>query len=121
MSAFKGTPNGWKLRNERHENIQYVNGGVNHSIYKADIQANLTNRNVVEVRGAAQFENELRSNAHLIAAAPDLLEALITAQQHLALLKSRITNEKILFGINLSIEQSTEAINKALGKEETHA
>lgn len=82
METFKGTPNGWKVRNERRENIQYINGGVNHIIFKADIQAELTNRHIVEIRGAVQFENELLANAKLIAGSPDLLDACIKLIRH---------------------------------------
>lgn len=50
----------------------------------------------------------------LISAAPDLLEALITCQQHLFLTLKDVKNEKIRLGRQMSIDLATIAINKAL-------
>lgn len=108
MSEFKGTPNEWKVRNVRNENVQYVNGGVNHTIFKIDIQADLTNKHIVEIRGAKQFEKELLANANLIAAAPELLEAL-------QLLLYGWENADMQHDVTASFDNAKSAINKALG------
>jgi len=57
--------------------------------------------------------DESRANRKLIAASPDLLEALIQCQQHLALILPDITNEKRRYGMTASINLASEAIAKA--------
>lgn len=56
---------------------------------------------------------EMKANAHLIAAAPDLLEALLSLMDGVANLPPLVAIEGVL---KTEWEQGLKAINKALGK-----
>lgn len=109
MSEFKGTPGPWKLTYHLYDNGI---GGCTETI------GTDSNSWIAEAKGTHVFNgtaDEVLANAQLIAAAPELLEALMFCQSVIAKQGMFDLSERMAY------DKATEAINKALGKEiESH-
>lgn len=111
MGEFKGTAGPWKVRNERVEFVKYVSGGIQSEVLIFDIQNDPANIAVVQIRKNTKFRVEATANARLIAAAPDLLEALQNIVDQFKRVDPLYSSDKLL------IEKGEAAIAKALGEE----
>ena len=93
MKQFKGTPAPWDYNGERTGFVGNVNGDIVASVYPM-----------------YEFNSkEMKANAHLIAAAPELLEVLIEMQRNG---QKQGWNDKY----ESSMEKTNLAIAKALGE-----
>ena len=121
-SQFKGTPGKWKVGKTPHayEKFSIV---VRYYVFADVLKKDERKRNdrfvynqILRPHDDKEIHNEAYYNSCLIAAAPELLEALITAQQQLAIFRGRLTNEKQILGVTMTIDLATEAIKKATGQ-----
>lgn len=114
MKEFNGTRGEWKLNrrySDEHGKILFI------TIVDED------NRNVVEAKGHEMINAECMANAQLIAAAPELLDALIETDKDLCVLEVNMAQiEKIdsrADGMTTLVSEwrnrNKKAINKALG------
>lgn len=106
MSEFKGTPGPWVLGDgwiDKHVSIDADEHGAI-ALVLSDMEYDYTCSPII--RTAKQIE--LAANAHLIAAAPELLEALRDL-----LIRTSEINE---FGDDYTFAKAQAAISKALGE-----
>lgn len=111
MKEFKGTPGKWIFSHSSasDDNVACIEINSSESMYEiAYLQSTPANIGKYE---NTSFDKTI-ANAHLIAAAPDLLEALKTASKALE------AGKNVAFSDWLeAIRLSDEAISKALGEE----
>jgi len=99
MSGFKGTPGPWFVTGSMTKYIEArINGGLIQEVAACG---------PTDADGG--YGDQQQANANLIAAAPDLLEALMSARKELEMYEGELTGEVYN---NPAINA---AINKALG------
>jgi hypothetical protein len=110
MNKFKGTPGPWQVV-DTYEDYNEDSGII---IWDGDEQASGPICDMGEM-GDMNYAEAL-ANAHLIAAAPDLLEALVLATANLeALAMERFGDHWLKCNSYELLEKAKAAMNKALG------
>ena len=107
MAQFKGTPGPWKWTSDLvNEGNALIGDNENYVFHGDNICAGLSNDDGWGARiGGTHSDEESEANAHLIAAAPELLEAL----EMLVLFTPRTKRNAVV------LHKALAAINKATG------
>ena len=113
MTQFKGTPAPWKWTSDLvNEGNALIGNNGNFVFYGDNICAGLSNDDGWGARiGGTHSDEESEANARLIAAAPELLEALQMAEK--AMVKGRNVTYPEWYGV---INKARAAIAKATGE-----
>lgn len=131
MKEFKGTKGEWTINHwakgecgatyngESNGITHYTGDNVGREVYNIVSDIHLNSHSVehsfegAHIAEIAARSEESLANAHLIAAAPDLLDALISLMEGIANLPPLVAIDGVL---KTEWEQGLKAINKALGK-----
>ena len=112
MSEVKFTPGPWSVVEDIARDRD-VNGHAIGDEYIAGFNVESGTKEVVSCEGISGCGDEERANAHLIAAAPDLYEALNNVMSEIS---SCLRDEEYYFGTTERFDNARAALAKARGE-----